>query len=122
MWKVFVTDILEHLRSWNNIVVVGTSYGMKCFGFEFQQEKDIFSALKRPDRLWGRSNFSSVDIVCLSRIQQSGCEVDHSPPYSVLMAWTRKISFVCVEYFISLQIDMLISFLSRVYLIIIMAC
>ena len=102
MWKVFLTDILEHLRSWNIIVVVGTSYGMKCFGFEFRQEKDIYSVLKRSDRLWGPSNFSSVDIACLSRIQQPGYEVNHSAPYSVLMAWTGKISFICVEYFISL--------------------
>jgi len=69
MQKVFLTDILEHLRSWNSIVTVGTSYGMKCFRFEFRQEKDIFSILKRSDRLWGPYNFSSVDITCLCRIQ-----------------------------------------------------
>jgi len=46
MRKVSVTDILECLRSWNSIVVVGTSCGMKCFGFEFRQEKDIYFCSK----------------------------------------------------------------------------
>ena len=46
MRTVLLSDILEHLRRWKSIVVVGTSYGMKCFGFEFRQEKYFFFLFK----------------------------------------------------------------------------
>jgi hypothetical protein len=46
MQEVFLTDILEHLRSQDLVVVIATIYGPDSWGFEFRQGQEVFLCSK----------------------------------------------------------------------------